>query len=326
MPAFQGTPDPFRQPPGLVAYGPEGLARRSAEGLAVLPRIVPPVDGDGLAARLTGLLHRQELFLRGADWTHHIGAAGLSRAHTVWFGVGVTTSSGLSRGLPIDVLGMLYAQELVRRTLGWERSLVVVADSNAQAAGADALAVRRLAVQVERQLRDVTTGLRLPVDVRLTSSLGRPHALPGFARVQGLPPYVAHQLAQTEHLRLAGAGLKLGWAWRGALQDERYFDDLHARELGTRIDSVYVSGGTTLDPRRPRACPYVCSDASARLLLHPDEQLERKLRRAPAVARQRYERLLGKLVRAHCQVTGDARARCATAMLQDLIEATPWSG
>jgi hypothetical protein len=306
----------------------EGLVRRPADGPLARARVVAPAHGAELAARLTGLLHRQELFLRGADWSHCITPEGLERAHTAWFGVGVTTSAGLSRGLPIDVLGMIYAQELVRRALGWERSLIVVADSNAQAAGADALAVRRLGVQVERQLRDLTTGLGLPVEVRLTSTLGRPQALPGFSRLQGLPPYVAHQLAQTEHLRRAGAGLKLGWAWPGALQDERYFDDLHARELGTRIDSVYVSGGTTLDPRRPRACPYVCSDPSARLLLHPDEPLERKLRRGPAVARQRYERLLGKLVRAHCQVTGDARPRprCATATLQDLIEATPWSG
>lgn len=289
-------------------------------------RVAQPSEGPALAARLTALLHRQELFLRGADWSHNIGAAGLSRSHTVWFGVGVTTSTGLSHGMPIDVLGMLYAQELVRRTLGWERSLVVVADSNAQAAGADPLAVRRMAVSVERQLRDVAAGLGLPVDVRLTSTLGRPHALPGFSRVQGLPPYVAHQLAQTELLRQQGAGLKLGWAWPGALQDERYFDDLHARELGVRIDSVYVSGGTTLDPRRPRACPYVCSDPNARLLLRAEEPLERKLRRAPAVARQRYERLLGKLVRAHCQVTGAPRPRCATAVLQDVIEAMPWSG
>src|SRR5262245_39342753 len=159
-----------------------------------------PADGSGLAARLTGLLHRQELFLRGADWSHCFDPEGLSRAHTAWFGVGVTTSTGLSRGLPIDVLGMLYAQELVRRALAWERSLGVVAGSNAQAAGADALAVRRLAVQVERQLRAVAGGLHFPVDVRLTSTLGRPHALPGFSRLQGLPPYVAHQLAQTEHL------------------------------------------------------------------------------------------------------------------------------
>jgi len=291
------------------------------------PATVPtPTDGAALAVELTGLLHRQELFLRGADWSHCFSPEGLERAHTVWFGVGVTTSTGLSRGLPIDVLGMLYAQELVRRRLGWERSLVVVADSNAQAAGADALAVRRLAVQVERQLRDVAAGLCFPVDVRLTSTLGRPQTLAGFTRLSGLPPYVAHQLAQTEHLRLQGAGLKLGWAWPGALQDERYFDDLHARELGTRVGSVYVSGGTTLDPRRPRACPYVCGDPATRLLLHPDEQLERKLGRAPAVARQRYERLLGKLVRVHCHLTGAARPRCSTGLLQDLIEATPWSG
>jgi hypothetical protein len=287
------------------------------------PAVTP--DGSALAASLTGLLHRQELFLRGADWWHGFTAEGLGRANTAWFGVGVTTGGGLSLGLPIDVLGLLYAQELVRRALGWQRSLVVVADSNAQAAGVDALAVRRVAVQVERQLRDVTEGLCLPVDVRLTSGLGRPQALPGFSRLHALPPYVAHQLAQTEHLRLQGAGLKVGWAWPGALQDERYFDDLHARELGTRIGSVYVGGGATLDPRRPRACPYVCSDPTTRLMLHPDEDLERKLARAPAVARHRYERLLGKLARAHCHLTGAARPRRATVLLQDVLEAVPWT-
>lgn len=283
-----------------------------------------PCDGSDRAAGLTALLHRQELFLRGADWVHCLPPEGLARAHTAWFGVGVTTSAGLSHGLPLDVLGLVYAQELVRRALGWQRSLVVVADSNAQAAGADALAVRRVAVQVERRLRDVAEVLGLPVEVRLTSTLARPHALPGLARLQGLPPYVAHQLAQTEHLRQQGAGLKLGWAWPGALHDERYFDDLHARELGPRIASVYTSGGTTLDPRRPRACPYVCHDAATRLMLDPSEELERKLARAPKVARQRYERLLGKLARAHCQVTGAERPRKPTVLVQDVLEALPW--
>jgi hypothetical protein len=292
---------------------------------AQVPELRGPSEGSAQAAALTALLHRQELFLRGADWAHCLPPEGLSRAHTAWFGVGVTTSAGLSHGLPVDVLGLVYAQELVRRALGWERSLVVVADSNAQAAGADPLAVRRVAVQVERRLRHVVATLGLPVDVRLTSTLGRPSTLPGFSRLGALPPYVAHQLAQTEHLRQHGAGLKLGWAWPGALQDERYFDDLHARELKTRIASVYVSGGTTLDPLRPRACPYVCSDPAARLLLHPGEELERKLARAPGVARQRYERLLGKLVRVHCHLTGAPRPRRATEPLQDLVDALPWS-
>ncbi len=291
---------------------------------ALAPALTP--DAEGLKAGLARVLQRQELFMRGASGSHHFTPELLARAHTAWFGVGVTTSTGLSHGLPLDVLGLVYSQELVRRALGWSRSLVVVADSNAQAAGADALAVRRVAVQVERRLRDLTTALGLPVDVCLTSSLGRPQALPGFSRLHRLPPYVAHQLAQMEHLRQQGIGLKVGWTWPGALHDERYFDDLHARELGTRTGSVYVCGGVTLDPRRPRACPYVCGDPQARLMLRADEDLERKLARAPAVGRRRYERLLGKLARAHCQVTGAERPRRATTLLQDLLEDVPWSG
>lgn len=283
-----------------------------------------PLDGPALAARLTDLVARQELFGRGAhDW-HRFGAAALAESHTAWFGVGVVAGGGLSRGLPLDVLGLLYAQEFVRRTLGWERSLVLVADSNAQAAGADLLAVRRLAVHVERRLREVCARLGFPVDVRTTSSLGRPGALPGFSRLRRLPPYVAHQLAQTEQLRRHGAGLKLGWAWSGALMDERYFDDLHAREYGQRIATVYTTGGTTLDPRRPRACPYACRDPAARLRLRPDEDLERRLATASRTGAQRYQRLLGKLTRAHCRLLGTPRPRRITTPLQDLLDDLPW--
>lgn len=296
------------------------------ETLRVHPSPSPAPAGDETtrAACLTALVHRQELFLRGADWVHRMPPGGLRRTSAAWFGVGVTTSSGLSKGLPLDVLGLVYAQELVRRALGLRRSVVLVADSNAQAAGAEPLAVRRVAVGVERRLRDVVDLLGLPAEVRLASSLARTEGLPELRRLRDLPPYVAHQLAQTERLRQEGIDLKLGWAWPGAVQDERYFDDLYARELGARVTSVYVGGGTTLDPRRPRACPYVCSEPAARLLLDPREELERKLAHAPKVARQRYERILGKLARAHCHVTGAPRPRRAVVLVQDLLDALPW--
>ncbi|MEM7154802.1 MAG: hypothetical protein AAF799_18270 [Myxococcota bacterium] len=271
---------------------------------------------------MTTLLERQELFLRGTRSPHRLETAALAEADTAWFGVGVTTAGALSRGLPLDVLGLVYAQEMVRRALGWSSSLILVADSNAQASGQDALAVRRKAVQVERRLNEVIECLGFPVDVCLSSTLGR-RDLPGLQRLDGLPPYVAHQLAQTERLRRQGAGLKIGWAWPGAFQDERYFDDLHAREYGERIASVYITGGSTLSPRRPRACPYLCGTPEARLLLEPTEPLSAKLARAPRIARQRYERLLGKLSRAHCRLTGAPRERSGAAVLQRLLDELP---
>ncbi len=286
--------------------------------------IAAPVAGESLDRnRLEDVLGRQELFLRGAHVPHAFTDADLQHSHAAWFGVGVTAGKGLTRGLPLDVLGLVYAQEFVRRALDWDRSVVLVADSNAQAAGADALATRRLAVRVERRLRQVCARLGFPVDVLLTSTLGHPDALPGFDRLRALPPYVAHQLAQTERLRKRGAGMKIGWAWRGAVQDERYFDDLHAREYGRRIAAVYTGGGATLDPRRPRACPYVCSSPAHRLLLHPGEDLERKLATASRIGAQRYQRLLGKLTRAHCRLTGVPRPRRITTPLQDLLDDLP---
>lgn len=279
-----------------------------------------PVGGDVGLERLTRLLSRQELFVRDARSPHRLPPRSVGSATTTWFGVGVTAGGQLSHGLPIDVLGLLYAQELVRRTLGLSRSLVLVADENARAAGADAMAVRRRSVDVQQQLTQVATSLHFPVEVRLASSLGPARRLPGLAKLDELPRYIAHQLAQTECLRQQGASIKLGWAWPGAARDERYFDDLHAREYGTRIASVYVVGGSTLDPRRPRACPYVCSDLNARLLLRSERTLEQRLASAPTLAARRYERLLGKLARAHCRLTGTERSRRPAAVLQSVVD------
>lgn len=291
---------------------------------AVSRPIVPTSPlGETRAELLATLAQRQELFLRGDHWPHRLRPSALARAEAVWFGVGVTTGGILSRGLPLDVLGLVYAQELVRRTLGWRRSVILVADANAQAAGLEPLAVRRHAVQVERRLRQTIDLLGFPVDIRLGSSLGRPQTLPGFARLSALPPYVALQLAQTERMRELGAGLKLGWSWPGAIQDERYFDDLHTREYGPGIASLYITGGATLDPRRPRACPYVCSNPASRLLLRPGEDLERTLARAPRVSSRRVQRLLGKLARAHCRLTGTERSRRPWTVLQGLLDDLP---
>ena len=182
------------------------------------------------------------------------------------------------------------------------------------------MAVRRRSVDVQQQLSRVSASLDVPVDVQLASSLGGAGRMPGLTKLDALPRYIAHQLAQTECLRQQGASIKLGWAWPGAFLDERYFDDLHAREYGTRIASVYVVGGATLDPRRPRACPYVCNDPKARLLLRSELSLHERLARAPKLAARRYERLLGKLARAHCRLTGTERARRPAAVLQGVVD------
>ncbi len=261
--------------------------------------------------------------MRGAHVPHRITAAGLAQSHTAWFGVGVMAGGQLSHGLPVDVLVLVYAQELARRAQGWSSSLILVADDNAHAAGGDVLAVRRRSIQAQARLAAVIERLGFPADVRLASSLRHDPTIDTPPAPTSLPPYVAHQLLQTEALRRRGIGLKIGWALSGAMLDERYFDDLHAREYESRVGSVYTSGGCTLDVRRPRACPYVCANPNARLLLQPGEDLARKLAHAPVAAARRYGRLLGKLARAHCRLTGSDRYRGPVATLQDLLDDLP---
>lgn len=260
---------------------------------------------DILGERLASLANRQELFAR-RQYEPVISTSALQSTKSTWFGVGVAADDA-SRGLPVDVLILVFAQEMVRRELGLPKSSILIADSNACNAGVPRLDVHRAASLAQAPLEALIDRFGFPVDVRRSSSLAPAAEVESRqAALEIDNGYVAQQLVQTEIMRERGAAVKVGWALSACTYDEKYFDRLYGNRFGDGVTFAYTIGGRTLNPQRPRACPYLCREPADRLLLGTRENAVRKLysdQSSPAM--RGYRRLIAKLARAYRHLTGD---------------------
>jgi hypothetical protein len=243
----------------------------------------------------------------------------VTAARCAWFGIGVAGRQ-LSRGLPIDVAALLLAQEMVRRELGLARSEVLIADENAIGAGLPPIDVRRVAVRTRRAVAGLIEALDLSASVIVASDLARPEERRSLAaKLDPDRPYVGLQLAQVEAMRRRGASIKLGWTLGRRGFDETSFDRHYRREVGRPITTVYTVPGRRLDVRRPRACPYVCSDPDRRILVDTGRPAREVLAAAEPRVRTGYRRLLGKIVRAWAKLHGAAVPRDPVVWIEERI-------
>jgi hypothetical protein len=258
-----------------------------------------------LGERLASLANRQELFAR-RQYEPVISPESLESTTSTWFGVGVAADDA-SCGLPIDVLILVFAQEMVRRDLGLAKSSILIADSNACNAGVPRLDVHRAASLAQAPLEALVDRFGFPVDIRRSSSLAPASEVERKQEALEIDNgYVAQQLVQTEIMRTRGAGVKVGWALSACTYDETYFDRLYRNRFGDQVTFAYTIGGRTLNATRPRACPYLCREPRDRLLLGTKENAVRKLHSDTASPAARgYRRLIGKLARAYHHLTGD---------------------
>lgn len=259
---------------------------------------------DILGERLASLINRQELFAR-RQYEPVISRSALRSTTSTWFGVGVAADDA-SCGLPVDVLILVFAQEMARRELGLSASSILIADSNACNAGVPRLDVHRAASLAQAPLEALIERFGFPVEIRRSSSLAPSDEVEQRQGALGIDNgYVAQQLVQTEIMRERGAAVKVGWALSACTYDETYFDRLYRNRFGDGVTFVYTIGGRTLNPQRPRACPYLCREPRDRLLLGTRENAVRKLysdRSSPAM--RGYLRLIAKLARAYQHLTG----------------------
>lgn len=271
--------------------------------------------------RLRSLANRQELFAR-RQYEPVISAQSLESSTSTWFGVGVAADDA-SCGLPVDVLILLFAQEMVRRALGLAKSSILIADSNACNAGVPRLDVHRAASLAQAPLEALVGRFGFPVEICRSSSLAPSAEMQRKQQALEIDNgYVAQQLVQTEIMRARGAGIKVGWALSACTYDETYFDRLYRNRFGDQATFVYTIGGRTLNLQRPRACPYLCREPGDRLLLGTKENAVRKLyadAASPAVSG--YRRLIGKLARAYRHLTGDDPGTPET-FLQFVVDAS----
>lgn len=242
------------------------------------------------------------------------------RPKVVFTGIGLCTPDRLSVGLPLDVLGLLLPAEALRRALGSQWLLVLIADVHALGNGFDPALVEERAQETERVLQRVRDAFRLPrLRIQRASSFqGRPAYLRLHERVrrqaEGLQDYVTREMADVEFLhRQWGGLLKVGWTvsrdCRSSHQaDEMLFDEEFRRWFGDHVGFVYAKAGRALDDRRPKACPYIATDPDRRILLHPREDVSAKLREAASQVEistiRGVKRHLAAVTRAHREVVG----------------------
>jgi hypothetical protein len=287
------------------------------------PDPVQTADPAATATTLAATVSRVPLFDAGAT-TRRLAADALRDSSACWFGVGLSGRCP-SRGVPVDILQMVLAQEIVRRSLGLRQSFALIADNNAWIAGQPAREVAATRERVAWTLAAVARQFRMPLQVVPATALASFQQQRALSeRVRAANPYMALQVAQMHLMRSAGAGVKIGWAVRGFSNDERSFDDLHDRNFAPRLAYVYTRGGRSLSTARPRCSPYVCESPADRLLLEPGERIAAKLdrfghdRRHPLV--RGYRRLLAHVARAHRQVVGPHHPWAPEERIQWIID------
>ena len=211
----------------------------------------------------------------------------------VYLGVGLCTETDVSVAVPVDLLGILLPAERVRRAVGAEALVVVVADEHALGNGFRPDRVMKRAVETERLLcrLGTTLGLEQMQVMRASSFHGSTRYRRILAEVDlraphGLGRYFRRQVADVEHMhRVWGGVVKVGWVVSGSprvqhRRDEMAFDTCFNSVVGDHVGFVYCKAGRTMDDRRPKASPYVVVDPSRRICVSPDEDVAGKLERA----------------------------------------------
>lgn len=202
------------------------------------------------------------------------------RPEAVFVGIGLCSRSALSVGTPLDVLGLLLPAALIRRAVGADKLVVLIADTHAMSNGFASGVVADVAARTRRTLTAVGRGLGIDgLELVMASEMTRS---PGYADIladvearsqPGRCTYVKRQVADVGYMQWRyGSIIKVGWALGRqpggvAFADEREFDREAQAQLGAGLGFVYCRPGRTFDMRCPKAPPYVATRLQARICL-----------------------------------------------------------
>lgn len=191
----------------------------------------------------------------------------------LYAGIGLA-GRALSEGLAIDVLSLLSLTEHLRRQTQRGRATLLIADTNAIAAGYPKILVDELAKEYLDQTRALCEHMQSGIEVKMASSWtllsSAPQSLPRAALMTA--PYVRVQLEQMQALFAHDYRLKVGWRMPGAKRDEQHFDTIYRQHIEDptaphRLETIYGLAGRSFNASHPRACPYVSYPEQARILL-----------------------------------------------------------
>ncbi len=209
----------------------------------------------------------------------------------VYFGTGLCTPSQISKGLPFDILSMLFTAEKIRRLLPNGTVYHCIADTHAYSNKRfDEGAIRDVAERERTTLRKIAQNFKFDwYEVLLISEFDRTKRYVDI--LNRLPvsrsdhEYVVRELADMEWLRQEkNVCIKVSWIIQATETslgfDERLFDRRYRELVDENMSFAYVKAGRTLDKHRPKASPYIHVEGEKRILLAQGEDVKGKFKAA----------------------------------------------
>lgn len=227
---------------------------------------------------------------------------------SLYFGVGLCNGGDfphLSKGVPIDILAMILASELLSG-----KKNILIADTHAKTNGFRYNEIREVAAHYKNTLTKVIGNLGLEGwDIISASDIDSSQEyLSVFNSIDEPNDYFRRELTDMVWFsREKDVGLKLGWALKGSRNsDETSFDRRFREVFDESISFVYLVPGVTFNIRRPRAAPYFCDDKNSRILLEEGENAESKINNARVIFGEHgvctYKNFLTDLLRLYTKV------------------------
>ncbi len=208
---------------------------------------------------------------------------------SIYYGTGICTPKELSVGLPFDILAMMLFSEKLRRTLGLGSVIHHIADTHAKTnTHLNSAEVDQTAKITYEKICRTSANLNLPnIHPILSSTFDNTDEY--LFILQSIPEqrhdYIRREVADMEWYRQnSNMYIKIGWIIQATEvelgSDERVYDRTYKKEVGQPVSFIYAKAGRTLDPRRPKASPYISIPGENRILLNKDEMVQTKLEAA----------------------------------------------
>lgn len=211
-----------------------------------------------------------------------------SRNSSIFFGVGIVSKNSISVSVPFDILSMFFTGELLRKKLGFQKVIVLVADSHAISNNSfSATEITNVTTKAKQILQKIITNFNLTnFELLLASQVSQQ---PEFQTLLDKLPKMSN-----EYLRLEIADslffqkrdnlkIKLGWTMqkdnREVGHDERFFDQ-DIKRFCPYLSFVHLKPGRTFDRGRQRVSPYLSIKGESRILLEKGEDVKEKINNA----------------------------------------------
>ncbi len=203
---------------------------------------------------------------------------------SMYYGVGLTTRTEKSIGMPFDILIMILVAELLRRELDLTRIYHHIADTHALTnKHMSENVVHILSKDHEDIISSIVSILKIPLRPikasTFDSNLKYKEILDKIKTDKG--EYAQRELADILWYRSRyNLRLKLGWLIQARTKkygfDERMFDDEFLKLIDDRMSFAYTISGKTLDSNRPNVPPYIAIAKENRIMIDDDKSVKQR--------------------------------------------------